>query len=355
MKRSPALAARRQHRHQPRSTPSALLADAARATLPGGLLPRGGKPRQVGSACWDSPAGVPASTTGCSTPLPAVATSPRRGHVLPPPAHESAWLASGSRSALLTCAPAARRTGRARRLLLAGRQRRPLSPQQADRRRLSRRRQQAAGAARARRGRGRRRQAGGAAHDGLHRRPGHAEPRALPAADLERRGRAARPGPAVSVLPRPPARRAARGVPARLAAPEDWMSSGNTRLRSQCSAVLAVCICRAARMLVTERFPEIVAAAGALANVTVLDGEIVVGRPVRSRPFACCGTHRSQDADPQGAPTRRSPARLDLPRRRPTCASGRRASGGAARSADAGPRDPSSPLETRSTCEASPR
>ena len=75
-------------------------------------------------------------------------------HVLPPPTRESdlglaAWVEERL-LALRGLAPE-EQAARVAALLGRARQRRPLSPQQADRRRLSRRRQQAAGAARARR------------------------------------------------------------------------------------------------------------------------------------------------------------------------------------------------------------
>ncbi len=117
----------------------------------------------------------------------------------------------GRGAAARAARPLARGAGGARRRVLGrARHRRALSPQQADRRRLSRRRQQAAGAARARRRLGRRRQARGAADDGLHRRARDAERRALRPAHRVGRGRPARHRPAVSVLPRPPARSAGR-------------------------------------------------------------------------------------------------------------------------------------------------
>jgi hypothetical protein len=119
----------------------------------------------------------------------------------------------GGGPAAAAARPGARGAGGTGRVVLGrARQRRALPPQQADRRWLSGRRQQAAGAARARRRRRRRRQARGAADDGLHRRPHGAQPRALSAVDGGRRGLAARPRPAVSVLSRPLARAAARGV-----------------------------------------------------------------------------------------------------------------------------------------------
>ena len=102
-------------------------------------------------------------------------------------------------------------------------------------------------------------------------------------------GRAARCRPAVSVLPRAPA----RGSPlaefsARLRAPADWL------VEWKYDGIRAQMVQRAGRVwiwsrgeeLVTDRFPEIVALAEPLPDGTVLDGEIVVWKDGAPAPFA---------------------------------------------------------------------
>ena len=220
----------------------------------------------------------------------------------------SAW-PSGSRSACCRCAACRPRSRRARVAALLGRARHagPLPAQQADRRRLSRRRQQAAGAARAGRGRRRRRQAGRAADDGLHRR--RASRRAperylqLTAGDdagpLDAR-------PAVSVLPRPPARRAAGGVRrAAGGAGSDWLVEWKydgirAQVVKRAGAGLDLVARRGTgdRALPRDRrrWPQ------ALPDGTVLDGEIVVWKDERGRAVRpAAAAHRPQDADEEGA------------------------------------------------------
>jgi DNA ligase-1 len=75
---------------------------------------------------------------------------------------------------------------------------------------------------------------------------------------------------------------------ARLAAPEDWIVEWKyDGIRAQVvKRASQVWVWSRGEELVTERFPEIVAAAAALPNGTVLDGEIVVWKDDRLAPFA---------------------------------------------------------------------
>jgi DNA ligase 1 len=75
---------------------------------------------------------------------------------------------------------------------------------------------------------------------------------------------------------------------ARLAAPEDWIVEWKyDGIRAQVvKRASQVWVWSRGEELVTERFPEIVAAAAGLPNGTVLDGEIVVWKDERVAPFA---------------------------------------------------------------------
>ena len=75
---------------------------------------------------------------------------------------------------------------------------------------------------------------------------------------------------------------------ARLAAPEDWIVEWKyDGIRAQVvKRASQVWVWSRGEELVTERFPEIVAAAAGLPNGTVLDGEIVVWKDDRVAPFA---------------------------------------------------------------------
>ena len=79
---------------------------------------------------------------------------------------------------------------------------------------------------------------------------------------------------------------------AKLGAPADWIVEWKyDGIRAQLvKRGSQVWIWSRGEELVTDRFPEIVAAAAALPNGSVLDGEIVVWKDGRVAPFACCSS-----------------------------------------------------------------
>jgi DNA ligase-1 len=243
------------------TSPQAPAADAAWAVY----FLAGGKPRQVvPTALLRAP---PAPQAGiddwlfeeCYQAVGDLAET--IAHVLPPPARAGDdGLAHWVEQRLLPCAACRPRAGRPAAPGLDELDAPALPAGQADRRRLSRRRQQAAGAARAGRACGARRQAGGAAHDGLDRRPRQpnsaARFRAAGAGgDDDGRRDPASPTPSSWRTRCRPPRHAGLGP----AATGWWNGSTTASARSWCGGG-QVWIWSRGEELVTERFPEIVAA-----------------------------------------------------------------------------------------------